>query len=73
MNGKVFGICDRCGCSNNNQTTMSKFNTDVICMPCKEKEILHPEYKNACDVELNEIKKGNYNFEGIGLPESLKV
>lgn len=71
MNGKIFGICDRCGCPNNNHTTMSKFNTDEICMPCKDKEQAHPDYKRASDVEIEEIKKGNYNFEGIGLPEDL--
>ncbi len=50
---------------------MSKFNKDEICMPCKDKEQAHPDYKRASDVEIEEIKKGNYNFEGIGLPEDL--
>jgi len=72
MNGKIKGYCDRCGLPHNNITTMSKFNTDTICMPCKDKEILHPEYEKASQAEIAEIKKGNYNFEGIGLPSDLK-
>jgi hypothetical protein len=46
--------------------TMSMFNTHSICIPCKEIERAHPRYKEACDKELEAIKKGNYNFEGIG-------
>jgi hypothetical protein len=52
---------------------MSRFNTDVICAVCVGKERQHPEYEKACEVEIDEIRKGNYNFEGIGLPEDLKV
>jgi hypothetical protein len=51
---------------------MSKFNKDIICMPCKEIEKNHPDYQRASDVEIAECRKGNYNFEGIGLPEDLK-
>jgi uncharacterized membrane protein len=46
---------------------MSMFNEDVICMECKEKETKHPNYKKAMDADMEEIKKGNYNFQGIGL------
>lgn len=45
---------------------MSMFNEDVICMVCKEAETKHPNYEKACKADLEEIKKGNYNFEGIG-------
>ena len=72
MDEKVKGICDRCGQSHNNISTMSMFNRDIVCIPCKEKEKLHPDYERASDVEISECKKGNYNFEGIGLPEDLK-
>lgn len=72
MNEKVKGKCDRCSCSTNNISTMSMFNNDIICIPCKEVEKNHPDYQRASDVELSECKKGNYNFEGIGLPEDLK-
>lgn len=43
------------------------FNEQVICMVCKEKEKKRPDYKDAVDAEIAEIKKGNYNFKGIGL------
>lgn len=59
-------ICDRC-LEQTNTFTMSMFNTQLICMACKAEEREHPRYKEACDTELEEVKKGNYNFEGIGL------
>lgn len=73
MNGKVAGLCDRCNKPHGHATLMSRFNTDVICAVCVGKERQHPEYKKACEVEIDEIRKGNYNFEGIGLPDDLKV
>lgn len=72
MNEKIKGHCDRCGLPHNNRTIMSKFNTEEICIPCKDKEVLHPEYKRASEAEIAEVKKGNYNFQGIGLPSDLK-
>lgn len=59
-------ICDRC-LKEANSFIMSMFNTQLICMECKSEEKKHPRYKEASDRELEEIKKGNYNFEGIGL------
>ncbi|MBP2028853.1 hypothetical protein J2Z35_002691 [Acetoanaerobium pronyense] len=44
---------------------MSRFNTDCICIPCSEKEKEDPDYKRAVKEELEEVKKGNYNFKGI--------
>jgi hypothetical protein len=58
--------CKRCLGSTNNITTMSVFNTDVICRSCKSEEKKHPKYQEAVDAEFEEIKKGNYNFPGIG-------
>jgi len=61
--------CRRC----KKETTvwiMSMFNTDNICMKCKELEKQLPEYDEAVKTELNEVKKGNYNFKGIGLKEN---
>jgi hypothetical protein len=72
MDEKIRGYCDRC-CKPATITIMSKFNKDVICIPCKEEEKLHHKYKEASDVELAECKKGNYNFEGIGLPDDLQL
>jgi hypothetical protein len=35
-------------------------------MECKDEEKQHPRYEEACERDLAEIRKGNYNFEGIG-------
>jgi len=58
-------VCPRCGQSTNGKTTMSVFNTEVICIPCKEKEKEDPDYQLAIDTEAEEIRKGNYNYPGI--------
>ena len=62
--------CDRCHkpmtCS-----TMSRFNTQMICKSCEEKEQKHPKYKEAYDAEFQACKSGNMNFPGIGLPLDL--
>ncbi len=50
--------CDRCHGDFNGCRTMSIFNTQVICMICKEKEQQRADYR-----------KGNYNFQGIGLDD----
>lgn len=59
-------ICDRCGGPTNGITTMSMFNTDIICMKCKDEEKKNPRYKEALEADRAAIKSGNYNFEGIG-------
>ena len=53
--------------------TMSIFNREMLCKACKEEEKTFPEYKEACRIELEEVRKGNLNFEGIGLPPYIKV
>lgn len=58
-------LCDRCHKPTGGVITMSIFNTDVICMPCKEEEKNDPEYQAACDAEREAIKGGNYNFNPI--------
>ena len=58
--------CDRCGGSLEGGRTMSRFNTDCICMACAEAETRHPDYQKAVEAELAEIRKGNRNFKGIG-------
>ncbi len=58
--------CDRCGGSLANGRIMSMFNQDCICMTCKEKETKRPDYKKAVDADNEQIRQGNYNFEGIG-------
>lgn len=59
-------ICQRC--SKEAKTfIMSMFNTQMICMDCKDEETRHPRYREACDAELEAAKRGDYNFQGIGL------
>jgi len=59
--------CQRCQKPTNGVTIMSMFNTQVICMDCKKTEKENPRYAEAVEKDIQEIKKGNYNFEGIGL------
>lgn len=56
--------CDRCGKPLTKGRTMSMLNTECICMECKTKEKLLPEYQEAVERELEEVKKGNLNFQG---------
>ena len=58
--------CDRCGGSLKPGRIMSMFNEDCICMDCKDKERKDIRYKEARDAEAEEVRKGNYNFKGIG-------
>lgn len=62
--------CDRCG-RETLVLTMSIFNTEMICMTCEQKEMEHPEYRKAKDVELEQVRRGNYNYPGIGKPKDL--
>lgn len=64
------GRCARC-LKETLVTTMSKFNTDIICMECKDKERAHPKYQEASDAELRAVKSGDYNFPGVGKPDDL--
>ncbi len=57
--------CDRCGGNLGKGRTMSMFNTDCICLECKEKETKRSDYKKAVQAEHEEIKKGNYKYRGI--------
>ena len=57
--------CQRCQKPTNGVTIMSMFNTQVICMDCKKTEKENPRYAEAVEKDIQEIKKGNYNFEGI--------
>lgn len=60
--------CDRCGGDLSGGRIMSKFNTDCICMDCKCKETKMAEYNSACEAEIVAVKRGETNFQGIGLP-----
>ena len=45
---------------------MSMFNEDCICMKCKDEETKDTNYEKAREAEAAEVRKGNYNFKGIG-------
>lgn len=69
---KIINHCDRCSrelCT----WQMSRFNIQHCCMECIALEKKHPKYQEACDAELSQCNKGNYNFEGIGLPRDLAI
>jgi len=57
--------CDRCGKPLTKGRIMSMLNTDCICLECKAKEQAHPRYEEAKRAELEELKKGNYNYAGL--------
>lgn len=61
--------CERCHKPTNGTTIMSMFNEQIICMECKDKERQRVDYNDAVEADVAEIKKGNYNFKGIGLDD----
>ena len=58
--------CDRCG-GDLRASTMSRFNTDAICMACSDDEHAAPGYAHAAEVELAAVQAKNYNYQGVGL------
>lgn len=66
---RIFRVekCDRCGGSLDEGRIMSMYNTDIICMKCKAEERKRDDYKQAVEADHAEIRRGNYNFGGIGL------
>ena len=62
--------CQRCrkkGCA----LIMSKFDTAMICMDCKQKETEHPDYAAADAAEVESVRRGETNFPGVGKPSDL--
>jgi len=59
-------MCQRCG-KKTNITTMSRFNTQIICMDCEDKETKRPDYEAARKAEEDAVRRGDYNFPGVGL------
>ena len=58
--------CERCGKATRT-TIVSMFNTQTICMGCKDKEKKRPDYGQAQAADRAAIHSGNYNYQGIGL------
>ena len=61
--------CDRCHGLLDGGRICSMFNEQTICMTCKEKEQQRADYRKAVEADHAEIRKGNYNFQGIGLDD----
>jgi len=57
--------CDRCGGPLEAGRIMSMFNTDCLCLVCKELEKDRPDYPAAVKAENEAVKKGNTNYKGI--------
>ena len=62
--------CERCD-QETQAHTMSMFSTKLICMACKEREKLHPRYKEAALAELQAVLAGEFNYQGVGEPDDL--
>lgn len=60
--------CDRCGGSLEGGRTMSRYNTDCICMKCAREERARKDYGDARDAEAAAVRSGDYNFRGVGYP-----
>ncbi len=62
--------CQRCGASGV-PLIMSRFNTDMICLACQDREKAHPAYPAAAQAEAAAVRRGERNFPGIGKPADL--
>ena len=62
--------CERCG-RQAGTSIVSRFNLQVICLNCSDKERAHPRYSDAVAAEEEQIRIGNLNFRGIGKPSDL--
>lgn len=58
--------CTRC-LTKTDSHTMSMFNRDEICLPCKQDEIRAPGYEAARDAEAASCATGQFNYPGVGL------
>ncbi len=59
--------CDRCGASLAGGRTVSMYNTETICMKCKEAERKRSDYEAAQEAARAACAEGDRNFKGIGL------
>ena len=59
-------LCERCG-KGAIARIMSMFNTQMICLECKEAEKQDPRYAEAVRAEMEARQRGDYHFPGIGL------
>lgn len=64
--------CDRCK-GPAPISTGSFFNTDQICFECSAAERRHPSFARAREIEIEHVRRGEFNFPGIGLPDDLRA
>lgn len=62
--------CERCG-AETYVVSMSWFNTEMICLACQARERAHPDFAAAKAAEEAAVRRGDYNFPGVGLPPDL--
>jgi nitrate/TMAO reductase-like tetraheme cytochrome c subunit len=58
--------CSRCG-KETSVHIMSMFNTEEICMECKDAEKLRPDYREAIHTDSAAIRRGDYTLSTIPL------
>jgi hypothetical protein len=51
---------------------MSVFNEQMICLGCIATEQAHPRFDEAVAAEEAAVRRGDFNFPGIGLPADLR-
>lgn len=70
MPNRNFSLCARCGVRLV-VSTMSFFDSSVICPHCEAIEREHPRYQEARKAELAALRRGDFNSPGIGVPKDL--
>ena len=67
MRDRFFTVerCDRCH-AKLTARIMSMYNDDVLCPECQEKETQRSDYLEALQADRDAIKRGDFNFPGIG-------
>ena len=62
--------CARCG-DELWGSTGSFFDDSRICLDCDQIERAHPGFHKARKAEEEQVRMGNYNFGGVGVPKDL--
>ncbi len=62
--------CERCNRMDDNLLD-SVFNDQMICLSCSIAESNHPLFIESKDSYNDEIQKGSYEFQKIGLPNDI--
>jgi hypothetical protein len=63
--------CGRCGAPAP-ISICSIFNVGQICQVCEADEKAHPGYERARKIEADTVRRGDFNFPGVGLPPDLR-